>query len=770
MQQFNLPNLSIKDGKVYINDVLTEVHRKTGNFRLMSLINIEALGEVAVMEALSDDGAILYQDKNGKVLYQFERRLESTKPNNESSYLGYQKHVITRSNADIMGREVLLREEDPSYESIKNIIPPIRKMKAYDEFGELPHTFIGTRESNDVLPLYYTYDNVSRIHHAYVTDEIQQAIESCNVSEGLLGGYLPCVIFRFYIGDGAYWECTAFAKTHGQCESIQPAWYRYMKVKDGEIAEIHYYDSYLPYPLKEEPDPKGFYYDLYLMKEYWDEATKGGMEIDITKEAWVADFCKHSIVRDMICRNGYFPRYGFVVRAYGSPEHDGFQDVLTASVDCYLEWGRYDLVKAYIENYFDYYVRDNGQLEYRGPEMGQYARMLTEFAQYYAYTKDDSLALKYAGKVAAITKILLERRSEAKELPKDDPAYGMIKGHHEADIGFVHQKYKKLDFEQPYFSNSTEAVRAFRDLGYMWKKIGQSKNDEAIIQRGEALISEAQEFEHDLLASLKNSLLTERSSGFLPPIAGCKVYYYDYPYRSMPESFDDNRVWCEMMHSGVVPKEYVSMIMRDGMVHNGMKLGIFGNQGTDVAFLCYGEAYGLIQHDMIREFLMLYYTHALHMHTRGTWTTFECNDIDRDRGAGSGFVPPAQMTIPTITKWMLVFEDPMNDTLWLCKATPREWLADDEHISVKGAPTRYGSVDIHLESHIEEGYISGKLNLPEGSYKKILRLRLPGLFKITGLYVNERAITLQLQDSESIILPADVMGDINIRIDVNANL
>ena len=63
-----------------------------------------------------------------------------------------------------------------------------------------------------------------------------------------------------------------------------------------------------------------------------------------------------------------------------------------------------------------------------------------------------------------------------------------------------------------------------------------------------------------------------------------------------------------------------------------MRMGIFGNRWAIVAFLCEGEAYGLIQHDRIHEFLLMYYSHILHAHTRGTWTVSECVDMDRDRG------------------------------------------------------------------------------------------------------------------------------------------
>ena len=90
----------------------------------------------------------------------------------------------------------------------------------------------------------------------------------------------------------------------------------------------------------------------------------------------------------------------------------------------------------------------------------------------------------------------------------------------------------------------------------------------------------------------------------------------------------------------------------------------------------------MIQHDLVREFLLLYYAHAFHMHTRGTWTAFECVDMDRDGAEHLPYCAPAQLTIPILTKWMLVFEDSLAFEVWLAKAVPRRWLADGCRVRV----------------------------------------------------------------------------------------
>ena len=92
-------------------------------------------------------------------------------------------------------------------------------------------------------------------------------------------------------------------------------------------------------------------------------------------------------------------------------------------------------------------------------------------------------------------------------------------------------------------------------------------------------------------------------------------------------------------------------------------------------------------------------------------------------------------------KWMLCFEEPQTRTLWLAKATPRDWLA------VGGAPivaseltTRYGRVsfslkasadklkgayvvhaNVSLSSRLGNGAVTG--TAPDGGIR--LRLRAP---------------------------------------------
>ena len=79
-------------------------------------------------------------------------------------------------------------------------------------------------------------------------------------------------------------------------------------------------------------------------------------------------------------------------------------------------------------------VRRHAKVMYRGPELAQYGRMLTQAAQLYRQVGDADLLLKHSRKLIDISNMLLARRRDAEALPHSDPSYGMIRGQDESDV------------------------------------------------------------------------------------------------------------------------------------------------------------------------------------------------------------------------------------------------------------------------------------------------------------------------------------------------
>ena len=85
---------------------------------------------------------------------------------------------------------------------------------------------------------------------------------------------------------------------------------------------------------------------------------------------------------------------------------------------------------------------------------------------------------------------------------------------------------------------------------------------------------------------------------------------------------------------------------------------------------------------------------------------------------------------------MLLMED--GDSLWLARATPRAWLEQGKKISVKNAPTHFGTVGYEIVSDIGYGKITAMVKMPTGNTAKqiLLRLRHPNAATMKSVKVN----------------------------------
>jgi hypothetical protein len=99
----------------------------------------------------------------------------------------------------------------------------------------------------------------------------------------------------------------------------------------------------------------------------------------------------------------------------------------------------------------------------------------------------------------------------------------------------------------------------------------------------------------------------------------------------------------------------------------------------------------------VERFLLHFFAMSAHAYTRATFTApSESNVADRDVPA-TAFSSAGEMISPTYLKWMLCFEEPETRTLWLAKATPRDWLALGEApLLASNLTTRYGRVSFSL--------------------------------------------------------------------------
>ncbi|MGH8019733.1 MAG: hypothetical protein ACREIA_15920 [Opitutaceae bacterium] len=429
------------------------------------------------------------------------------------------------------------------------------------------------------------------------------------------------------------------------------------------------------------------------------------------------------------------------------------------------DWGLLSLAGDYIENYFGKFVSDDGSILYRGPETGQFGRMLAVVAQYINNGGDAGIALKYRSRIDGIANLLLSLRRKAQALPASDPAHGMIAGWSEADSALNPDPSRYM---QPYFGNSTEAARGFHDIGKVWEQLGRDRGDAALAEWGNSLVSEAASLERDIQHAIARSILTNTDPICLPAIAGAKEPWHIAVARDPLDPLHRGyRSYMEMLFSGDLTREHVETIVRYRAAHRDSILGLptaYGYDSREVAgFLTYGQAYGLLQHDFIREFLLTLYSMRAHHYTRGTWTAPETRKLDRVTDAAP-YCVPAQLVVPMLTRWMLAFEDPRSETLWLAKGAPREWLEDGGNISAARVPTRWGRIDFTIASHLADRRIETTLLLPAKPFGAVLKLRLrvPEGRRLSRVTLNGEAWPAFDAASETIAVPANLTGRVNI--------
>jgi len=722
---------------------------RLGPWTLMEIIDDAAShAHLAIFEDFSSQTGHISVLAPNRVLLDLPKSLEPTSQDSSKLYLGHKLEDVINSPSDLLGSEILSRPGDPNYDEIASVFPPIRRMPTY--------SFVGTNATIDKVGFNYggrTPDFDPAAYYPPLRDIRDQG----KVWDGLVGGYLPILRFVYPESPDKWTEMLAFAplRITNKNDRIQPVWYRIIHVESGSVKWSHYIDSYHPFPPRTSFDPKVFYRDLINLNDGWQKLLAPAMKVHLPDER-LENMSRFALVRDLMTRVGNYPKYGAFDKDYAGSEHDGFPDTFTVDTATMLEWGMLDVAGRFIDNYFGKFVRDDGSILYRGPETGQYGRMLTVVAEYVNYGGDPALLLRHKSRIDGVTNLLLGLREKAKQLPKTHPAYGMIAGWSEADACLDPDPPRYM---QPYFSNSTEAARGFRDLGRVWIKIGGQTKSPTLTAWGNRLVRESEELQADIQNSISRSLLKIDGETILASIAGVKEpFHVVVPRDPTDPQYRSYRAYMEMMYSGILAKDEVTKVVDYRKNHHDTLLGVptaYGYKtGILAGFLSYGHGYGLIQHDMTREALLLLYSVMSHQFTRGTWTAPETRPVFTDDPAAP-YCTPAQLVVALLTRWMLVFEDPMSDTIWLGKAMPRAWLEDGRTISVESVPTKWGRVGFSIESHLRESKVAAVVNLPSNHFKAVtkIRLRTPGNVPLKSVCLNGKPWTNFNPQDETITIP-----------------
>jgi hypothetical protein len=668
-------------------------------------------------------------------------------------YLGLALKDIGLSSPDLLA-DRLLQDGDPDPEKVKSAAPPIASAEKNPRTWT---TFVGTKEAYDVTPVYRS-GNTRTYHPIQYSPELRQALKNEQVLDGLVGGWMPAVRKVIPVSEHSYWEVIVFGDVgENKNKYIVHTWHRTAWIEDGKITKIGYGRSYPAYPPgREDPRPEEFYRALLAFAEYWDEQLHDFAPASLPQSAWI-DMSKHSFARELMTRpGGLYPKYGAVDRDYAGSEYDGFQDVFTSAIYTNMEWGRLETARLFIDNYFTEYVDAKGMVDMRGPETAQFGMSLSLLARYFHYTGDSALILKHRAKIEATANLLGDMHDESLNLPKDDSAYGLIRGWSESDSCLSENPSL---YWRPYYANSAFAARGFKDIAGAWSELARIHSSAGMDNLAQRWCKRSQILQAQTVESIEKNIASDRTPPYIGLFPGTPLTFRESLEKERPSPQQwPHRPYAELLQADVLPPRLANQVIDCMRAYGATTLGVVANVGRFqgdgreiLGFISYGYAQALLRLDRIEEFLLFLYSHRYHAHTRGSWTAGEVTGITGDSAT---YCVPAQQTVPLLVRWMLVLEDSDEDKLYLAKGVPREWVASGKEIRIEHAPTRWGRVSFGLVARPGTGSIVGQVELsgarvPEEVHFK-MRLPLPS--QLQSVTVNGHPGTLSGAHKHTVII------------------
>ena len=656
-------------------------------------------------------------------------------------YLGFNISDIGLSGPDLLA-DRLLKNGDPDPEEVRAAAPPLGSAPLRQPW-ERPswETIVGTRQCMDTMPVYPS-GNTRTYHPIQSFPELNAALAAKRF-DGLVGGWLPAVRKVMPVSASAHYEVLVFGDVLAKDKFIVQTWHRTVRIEDGAIAKVEYGYSYPPFPPRQQnPTPESFYLGLLEFCFYWEDLARDIAPASLPQKVWI-DMSKYAFAKEQIVRpGGVYPKYGAVDRDYYGPEYDGFQDIFTSSLYSNLEWGRFDMAGKVLDNYYLDFVNAKGMINMRGAETAQFGLALSLIARYYRYTGDGDLLLKHREKIEATAAVLTELHDESLRLPGTDSGYGLIHGWNESDSCLAPTP---MTWWQPYFANSAMAARGLRDIAHAWSSF--SPSDPQMEKLAVAWNKREKMLTETLVQSVRKNVRGDMNPPYIGPLPGTRLTFRESMQQEHPSPQQwPHRAYAELLQADILPPDLANLVIDCMRAYGATTLGVVANVGRAnphdrdiLGFISYGYAQMLLRLDRIEEYLLFLYSHRFHDHTRGSWTAGEVAGID---GSTALFCIPAQLTIPMLVRWMMVFEDSDEDRLYFGKGLPRDWVVSGQEIRIDQAPTRWGRVDFRMMAN-GPSQITALVVLPE----KILapkelhvKFRLPASKALGITTVNNRQL------------------------------
>src|SRR6185437_7373330 len=502
-------------------------------------------------------------------------------------------------------------------------------------------------------------------------------------------------------------------------------------------------------PSRMAPSAERYYRGLLVFADYWDKLLADIAAASLP-DGDLANMSKHCFAKEIMVRPaGIYPKYGAVDRDYYGSEYDGFQDIFTMGAYANIEWGRQQMSRDIIENYYSENVDTNGINNMRGPETAHFGLTLSLLARYYNYFGDSALLLKHREKVEATAGVITAMHDISLKVPQDDPSYGIIRGWSESDSCL---DPKPMTWWLPYFANNASAARGLKDFALAWQKIGRAQKSSAMQSLSADWLKRSKTLQDTCVAAMRKNVRGNTNPPYVGPFPGVEETFFES--RGTPGAAGQrenrnifrwvHRPYTELLQADMLPADLANLNVDCMRAYGLTTMGVVGGNGghrSILGFISYGYAQMLLRLDRIEEYLLFLYAHRFHDHTRGSWVAGEVSGIS---GGNALFCIPAQQTIPLLVRWMLVLEDNDEDRLYLGKGLPRDWVGSGKEIAIAHAPTRWGAVNFRLQAKPEAKTASATVECARAAAPKELyvKFRLPAGNTLQSASANGKTVKI----------------------------
>lgn len=304
---------------------------------------------------------------------------------------------------------------------------------------------------------------------------------------------------------------------------------------------------------------------------------------------------------------------------------------------------------------------------------------------------------------------------------------------------------------QKIYAISVNALswRALRDSGHLLKMLGMD-------QLGQKYLDEAASYRQAIRKAVEASAIKVGNLTFIPlrlydksvkPLEHIVATVYGSYYNLLMPYVLSSEVFA--------PNDPITdSIMQYLENKGGRLLGLVRFEDGIDALYGLGYNIALLKRNEIDKFLVAFYAMLAHGFTRDTFVggevtslyTFEDCPYELRRMGNPPNSTSNALFLQSL-RYMLVLEndsqhDGVYDELHLLRGTPRAWLEDGKIIRLRNVPTYFGPVSLEVHSRISEGQIEANIRCPDRNPpdRITLTLRLPSGYMLESVEANGKPL------------------------------